>query len=298
MQLFPFATTNYPTSPIAEFSQYHIHEPFQVGGSFSAPTLTHPDPPPSNASELSQALGCHTHSLNNINASTLSLSTGQAPLIGAFLDVPSSASHRRRSSSDAPRPSLTPSDSNIGRSRGHSLSEYEHPFLVQGPSNHAPATFSTRGRSPSRSGQRLRQTSPYSRPGVGRGRSLSSASTTSSVSNFGPVSPVSSLSSNNDIPEPGTFRPIVASNAVRNANRSNKKRESAFRCDLCSETFTAKQRLDTHLNSHYGIKKYVCNVCPGHKSFGQASDLTRHEKSQKHQQAMTTVANQYNSNTP
>ncbi|KAF9260081.1 hypothetical protein L218DRAFT_626346 [Marasmius fiardii PR-910] len=73
------------------------------------------------------------------------------------------------------------------------------------------------------------------------------------------------------------YRQTVASPKVAAANkRRRKKGARSFPCSNCEATFTTKQNLNHHLNSHYNIKPFSCDHC--RRPFGHASDLRRHLK--------------------
>ncbi|KAI3607923.1 hypothetical protein WG66_005138 [Moniliophthora roreri] len=67
----------------------------------------------------------------------------------------------------------------------------------------------------------------------------------------------------------------VATVAVEENATKRRKHRAEYKCQRCSQTFTARHNLQNHLNSHDGIKKYACQVCK--RPFTVKSDVKRHE---------------------
>jgi uncharacterized Zn-finger protein len=47
-------------------------------------------------------------------------------------------------------------------------------------------------------------------------------------------------------------------------------------CDICGQTFTKRHNLTSHVNSHYGVKRFSCSLCG--KYFSRKTDCQRHER--------------------
>ncbi|THU89711.1 hypothetical protein K435DRAFT_968969 [Dendrothele bispora CBS 962.96] len=79
--------------------------------------------------------------------------------------------------------------------------------------------------------------------------------------------------------EPAVIHERIASQALidvatRRRHWDNQG-QKLYRCDRCSQDFTAKHNLRNHINSHLGIKKHEC-TCG--QAFGTKHVLTRHQK--------------------
>ncbi|PBL03324.1 hypothetical protein ARMGADRAFT_1056524 [Armillaria gallica] len=66
---------------------------------------------------------------------------------------------------------------------------------------------------------------------------------------------------------PTSYREQVASDAVARASQS-RRTAANYTCNECHQTFTAKHNLNNHLNSHYGVRNFRCEVPNCNKSFG------------------------------
>lgn len=52
--------------------------------------------------------------------------------------------------------------------------------------------------------------------------------------------------------------------------------EKGFKCTYCDKTLARKRTLNTHINSHFGIKPFKCSQCD--KTFAYKSSLSNHLK--------------------
>lgn len=73
----------------------------------------------------------------------------------------------------------------------------------------------------------------------------------------------------------------VASQAMLDANQRRRRHEATHRCDECGQTFTAVFSLKRHMQSHTGVRPFVCNIPGCNQAFFNQSDCKRHERSRK-----------------
>ncbi|KAF9260011.1 hypothetical protein L218DRAFT_622873 [Marasmius fiardii PR-910] len=73
------------------------------------------------------------------------------------------------------------------------------------------------------------------------------------------------------------YRENVGSPAIVKASTDRRKKPARFKCNQanCESTFTTKQNLRNHLNSHLGIKKFACGTCG--KTFTTLHVRERHQ---------------------
>ncbi|KAK0446193.1 hypothetical protein EV421DRAFT_1901873 [Armillaria borealis] len=75
---------------------------------------------------------------------------------------------------------------------------------------------------------------------------------------------------------PTSYREQVASDAVARASQSRRTNAANYTCSECHQTFTAKHNLNNHLNSHYGVRNFHCEVPDCNKAFGTSHVRRRH----------------------
>ncbi|KAK0194034.1 hypothetical protein F5146DRAFT_416108 [Armillaria mellea] len=77
---------------------------------------------------------------------------------------------------------------------------------------------------------------------------------------------------------PTSYRGQVASDAVAwvSQSRPNQTNAANYTCLECHQTFTAKHNLNNHLDSHYGVRNFHCEVPNCNKSFGTSHVRRRH----------------------
>ncbi|KAG0693905.1 hypothetical protein DFH29DRAFT_814281 [Suillus ampliporus] len=73
----------------------------------------------------------------------------------------------------------------------------------------------------------------------------------------------------------------VASQAMLEANQRRRRHEASYKCDECGQTFTAVFSLKRHMQSHTGVRPFVCNIPGCEQAFFNQSDCRRHERSRK-----------------
>ncbi|KAG1728996.1 hypothetical protein EDB19DRAFT_1642202, partial [Suillus lakei] len=73
----------------------------------------------------------------------------------------------------------------------------------------------------------------------------------------------------------------VASQANLEAIRRCRLAEATYRCDECGETFRAIFSLKCHMQSHIGMRPFVCNVPGCDQAFFNQSDCRRHERNKR-----------------
>lgn len=73
----------------------------------------------------------------------------------------------------------------------------------------------------------------------------------------------------------------VASQAMLEANQRRRRHDATHRCDECGQTFTAVFSLKRHMQSHSGVRPFVCRVPGCSQAFFNQSDCKRHERSRK-----------------
>lgn len=73
----------------------------------------------------------------------------------------------------------------------------------------------------------------------------------------------------------------VASQAMLEANQRRRRHEATYRCDECRQTFTAVFSLKRHMQSHTGVRPFVCGIPGCSQAFFNQSDCRRHERSRK-----------------
>ncbi|CAH1776371.1 unnamed protein product, partial [Owenia fusiformis] len=57
---------------------------------------------------------------------------------------------------------------------------------------------------------------------------------------------------------------------------SPSKQPSKYQCKICLRYYTKSSSLKYHMNTHTGLKPYVCSVC--NKGFPHPSNLLQHNK--------------------
>lgn len=80
--------------------------------------------------------------------------------------------------------------------------------------------------------------------------------------------------------ESSMVRP-VASPAMLDANQRRRRHEATHVCDECGQTFTAVFSLKRHIQSHTGVRPFVCSIPGCTQAFFNQSDCRRHERSRK-----------------
>ncbi|KAG1734492.1 hypothetical protein EDB19DRAFT_1911084 [Suillus lakei] len=75
-------------------------------------------------------------------------------------------------------------------------------------------------------------------------------------------------------------RPTV-SQMMLEANQRRRRHEATHRCEECGQTFTAVFSLKRHMQSHTGVRPFVCNIPGCNQAFFNQSDCRRHERSRK-----------------
>ncbi|KAK0446201.1 hypothetical protein EV421DRAFT_1792990 [Armillaria borealis] len=75
---------------------------------------------------------------------------------------------------------------------------------------------------------------------------------------------------------PTSYREQVASDAVARASQSRRTNAANYTCSECHQTFTAKHNLNNHVNSHYGVRNFHCQVPNCNKAFGTSHVRRRH----------------------
>jgi hypothetical protein len=80
--------------------------------------------------------------------------------------------------------------------------------------------------------------------------------------------------------ESSMVRP-VASPAMLDANQRRRRHEATHRCEECGQTFTAVFSLKRHMQSHTGVRPFVCGIPGCSQAFFNQSDCRRHERSRK-----------------
>ncbi|OJA12450.1 hypothetical protein AZE42_08049 [Rhizopogon vesiculosus] len=73
----------------------------------------------------------------------------------------------------------------------------------------------------------------------------------------------------------------VASQAMLEANQRRRRHEANHRCDECGQAFTAIFSLRRHVQTHTGVRPFVCSIPGCRQAFFDQSDCRRHEKSTK-----------------
>jgi uncharacterized Zn-finger protein len=75
---------------------------------------------------------------------------------------------------------------------------------------------------------------------------------------------------------PAALTAPVRSAVVTNLAGRNLRKKVIYQCDCCQKHFTTRRALTYHLNSHFGLKPFVCSECG--KGFSQKSHLNVHKK--------------------
>lgn len=86
--------------------------------------------------------------------------------------------------------------------------------------------------------------------------------------------------------ESSTTRP-VASPAMLDANQRRRRHEATHICHECGQTFTAVFSLKRHMQSHTGVRPFVCNIPGCTQAFFNQSDCRRHERSRKRHKGLS-----------
>lgn len=73
----------------------------------------------------------------------------------------------------------------------------------------------------------------------------------------------------------------VASQAMLEANQKRRRHDATHKCSECGQTFTAVFSLKRHMQSHSGVRPFVCNIHGCDQAFFNQSDCRRHERSRK-----------------
>ncbi|KAG2149054.1 uncharacterized protein EDB93DRAFT_357198 [Suillus bovinus] len=79
----------------------------------------------------------------------------------------------------------------------------------------------------------------------------------------------------------------VASPAMLDANQRRRRHQASHKCDECGQTFTAVFSLKRHMQSHSGVRPFVCNIPGCSQAFFNQSDCKRHERSTKRHKGLT-----------
>lgn len=82
--------------------------------------------------------------------------------------------------------------------------------------------------------------------------------------------------------DPSASPPIVKHNvtsrAMRMASDARMRSAARFSCPICSQCLTTKGGLRNHINSHYGLKRFICSDPTCSKSFVTKWVCTRHQR--------------------
>lgn len=78
----------------------------------------------------------------------------------------------------------------------------------------------------------------------------------------------------------------VASPAMLEANQKRRRHEATHVCKECGQTFTAIFSLKRHVQSHSGVRPFVCSIPGCDQAFFNQSDCKRHERSKKRHQGL------------